>query len=91
MGAKSFNVHKDHVSRFGFAEAADRIQALFLAGKRDQAIAAVPDQLADEISLVGPKARIRDRLSAWKESPVTMLSVGSADADTLRFLAEELL
>jgi len=91
MGAKSFNVHKDHVSRFGFAEAADRIQALFLAGKRDQAIAAVPDQLADEISLVGPKERIRDRLSAWKESPVTMLSVGSADADTLRFLAEELL
>jgi len=91
MGAKSFNVHKDHVSRFGFAEAADRIQELFLAGKRDQAIAAVPDQLADEISLVGPKERIRDRLSAWKESPVTMLSVGSADADTLRFLAEELL
>jgi len=91
MGAKSFNVHKDHVSRFGFAEAADRIQELFLTGKRDQAIAAVPDQLADEISLVGPKERIRDRLSAWKESPVTMLSVGSADADTLRFLAEELL
>ncbi|MGE0621643.1 MAG: LLM class F420-dependent oxidoreductase [Pseudomonadales bacterium] len=91
MGAKSFNVHKDHVSRLGFAEAADRIQALFLAGKRDEAIAAVPDELADEISLVGSKDRIRDRLGAWKESPVTMLSVGSADADTLRFLAEELL
>jgi len=45
-------VHQDHVSRFGFAEAADQIQDLFLAGKRDQAIAAVPDQLADEISLV---------------------------------------
>ncbi len=91
MGAKSFNVHKDHVSRFGFAEAADRIQELFLAGRRDEAIAAVPDQLADEISLVGSKDRIRDRLAAWKESPVTLLSVGSADADTLRFLAEELL
>ena len=91
MGAKSFNVHKDHVSRFGFAEAADRIQELFLSGKRDQAIAAVPDQLADEIALVGPKERIRDRLAAWQESPVTMLTVGSADADTLRFLAEELL
>lgn len=91
MGAKSFNVHKDHVSRFGFAEAADRIQELFLSGKRDQAIAAVPDRLADEIALVGPKERIRDRLAAWLESPVTMLTVGSADADTLRFLAEELL
>jgi F420-dependent oxidoreductase-like protein len=91
MGAKSFNVHKDHVSRFGFAEAADRIQELFLSGKRDEAIAAVPDELADEISLCGSRERIRDRLAAWKESPVTMLNVGSADADTLRFLAEELL
>ena len=91
MGAKTFNVHKDHISRLGFEDAANEIQDLFMSGKRDQAIAAVPDQLVDEISLCGPKERIRDRLAAWRESPVTMLSVGSADADTLRFLAEELL
>jgi F420-dependent oxidoreductase-like protein len=91
MGAKSFNVHKDHVSRMGFEAEANKIQELFMSGQRDQAIAAVPDQLADEISLCGPKERIRERLAAWKESPVTMLNVGSADADTLRFLAEELL
>lgn len=91
MGAKSFNVHKDHISRFGFADAAEKIQDLFLAGHRDQAIAAVPDDLADEISLVGPKERIRERLQAWKDSPVTMLNVGSGDPDTLRFMAEELL
>jgi F420-dependent oxidoreductase-like protein len=91
MGAKTFNVHKDHVSRMGFAEEANQIQDLFLSGQRDQAIAAVPDQLADEISLCGSKERIRDRLNAWKDSPVTMLNVGTADADTMRFLAEELL
>ena len=91
MGAKSFNVHKDHVSRFGFEKEAQQIQDLFMSGKRDQAIAAVPDQLADEISLCGSKDRIRDRLGAWRESPVTQLSVGAADADTLQFLAEELL
>ena len=62
-----------------------------MAGRRDAAIAAVPDELCDEISLVGPKERIRDRLAAWKESPVTMLNVGTADPDTLRFMAEELL
>ena len=91
MGAKDFNVHKDHVSRLGFEEEANRIQELFLSGRRDEAMAAVPDQLADEIALCGPKARIRERLAAWKESPVTMLNAGSADAETLRFLAEELL
>ncbi len=91
MGAKSFNVHKDHVSRMGFESEANKIQELFMSGHRDEAIAAVPDALADEISLCGSKDRIRDRLDAWKESPVTMLNVGSADADTLRFLAEELL
>ena len=91
MGAKSFNVHKDHVTRMGFGEAADRVQELFFAGRRDAAIAAVPNELCDEISLVGPKERIRERLAAWKESSVTMLNVGSANAETLRFMAEELL
>jgi F420-dependent oxidoreductase-like protein len=91
MGAKSFNVHKDHISRMGFADAADEIQNLFMSGQRDQAIAAVPDELVDEIALCGPKARIRERLGAWKDSPITMLNVGSADAETLQFMAEELL
>lgn len=91
MGAKSFNVHKDHITRFGFGEAADKIQELFMSGQRDQAIAAVPDELADEISLCGSKERIRDRLAAWRESPVTQLVVGSSDPATLQFMAEELL
>ena len=91
MGAKSFNVHKDHVSRMGFGEAAEEVQSLFMQGKRDQAIAAVPDQLVDEIALCGPRERIRERLVAWKQSPVTMLNIGSADSSTLEFLAEELL
>ena len=91
MGAKSFNVHKDHVTRMGFGEAADRVQELFMAGRRDEAIAAVPDQLVDEIALCGPKERIRERLEAWKESPVTQINVGSSDPATLQFMAEELL
>ena len=91
MGAKSFNVHKDHVTRMGFGEAADRVQELFFAGRRDEAMAAVPNELCDEIALVGPKARIRERLAAWKKSPVTMLNVGTANPETLQFMAEELL
>ncbi len=90
MGAKSFNVHKDHVSRQGFGEAADRVQELFLAGKRDQAIAAVPDELVDELSLCGTRERIRDRLAAWRESGVTTLSV-RGNTEALQFMAEEVL
>lgn len=91
MGAKSFNVHKDHITRFGFGEAAQEIQDLFMAGKRDHAIAAVPDQLADEIALCGPRERIVERLQAWKDSPVTQLTVGTADPATLEFMAEAVL
>lgn len=91
MGAKTFNVHKDHVGRMGYGDAADEIQNLFMAGKRDQAFAAVPDDLIDEIALCGPKARIRELLAGWKASPVTQINVGTADRDTLRFFAEELL
>ncbi len=91
MGARGENFHKNLITRMGFGEAAERIQDLFYAGKRAEAVAAVPDELVDEISLCGPKERIRDRLQAWKESPVTTLLVGNRDLETLRFLAEELL
>lgn len=91
MGAKSFNVHKDHIGRFGYADAAEEIQELFMSGQRDQAIAAVPDELVDEIALCGPKERIREQLQAWKDSPVTQINVGTNDPATLQFMAEELL
>jgi F420-dependent oxidoreductase-like protein len=88
MGARNENFHKNLMDRMGFGDAAQKVQDLFYAGKRAEAIAAVPDQLADEISLCGPKERIRERLAAWKASPVTTLLVGNHDLETLRFLAE---
>jgi len=88
MGAKSHNFHANLVRRMGYEREADQIQELFFAGKRDQAAAAVPDRFADEISLVGPKERIRDRLAAWKESAVTTILAGTNDVATLRTLAE---
>jgi len=91
MGAKTFNVHKDHVGRMGCADAAQEIQDLFMSGKREEAFAAVPDELIDEIALCGPKARIKELLQGWKNSPVTHLNVGAVERDTLRFFAEELL
>ncbi len=75
MGAVGQNYHTKLMARMGYEEAAHRVQRLFMEGHRDEAIAAVPQEFADEISLVGPTGRIRERLQAWKESPVTMLNV----------------
>jgi len=91
MGAKDRNFHKELMGRMGYEAEAQKIQDLFFAGKRGEAIAAVPDAFADEISLVGPKERIRDRLAAWRESAVTTLLVPGNDLETLRAMAELVL
>ena len=62
-----------------------------ISGKQREAIQAVPDELVDAVSLVGPKERIRDRLEAWRESPVTTLMVGSPQPEALQVLAELVL
>jgi F420-dependent oxidoreductase-like protein len=88
MGAKTKNFHTELMARMGFEEEAHRIQDLFLEGKRDEAILAVPDAFADEISLVGPKERIAERLDAWRATPVTTMLIGGSDEPTMRLLAD---
>ncbi|MBJ7000885.1 LLM class F420-dependent oxidoreductase [Streptomyces griseofuscus] len=88
MGHASRNFHADLMARMGYPEAARRVQELFLAGRREEAVRAVPDTFADEISLVGPRARIAKRLEAWRRGPVTDLLALSPDPCTLRMLAE---
>jgi hypothetical protein len=75
------------MGRMGFEAEAHKIQDLFFAGRRDEAIPLVPTQFADEISLVGSKARLRERLEAWNDSPVTTIIV-NGDIETLRTMAE---
>jgi alkanesulfonate monooxygenase SsuD/methylene tetrahydromethanopterin reductase-like flavin-dependent oxidoreductase (luciferase family) len=64
------------------------VQELFFAGERDKAIEAVPDAFADEISLIGPVGRIRERLQEWRKTPVTTLLVGGRNPDQLRTLVD---
>jgi F420-dependent oxidoreductase-like protein len=90
MGAKEMNFHADVFRRLGHEAAVDRIQALFLDGKQRDAIAAVPDAMVDEVCLVGPPAKIRDDLAAWRESRVTSILVGGS-IETLRTMAELVL
>ncbi|MEJ5255853.1 MAG: LLM class F420-dependent oxidoreductase [Acidimicrobiales bacterium] len=91
MGAKGQNYHTKLMARFGFEREAMQIQEAFFEGHRDEAIALVPDEFADAISLCGPPARIRDRLQAWEESPVSTLLVYSPGLDGLRRIAELVL
>ena len=95
MGARGRNFYNDYARRLGFGEAAEVIQDRFLSGDKQGAVAAVPDEFADGIALVGPKAHIRERLAAWKqaeaEGSVTALLLAGAGREEIRFLAEELL
>src|SRR5262245_1462385 len=88
MGARGANFYNALVRRYGYEADAERIQNLYLDGKRREAAAAVPDALIDEIALVGSVERIRDRLDAWRESGVTTLLVGTLDMNALRAIAE---
>lgn len=88
MGARGKNFYNDYAKRLGYEEAAVKIQDLYLSGKKAEAMAAVPDALVDSIALLGPKERIRDRLEAWKASPVRSLLIGTSQPEALRTLAE---
>jgi F420-dependent oxidoreductase-like protein len=91
MGAKDANFHTNLMARMGFEEEAHKIQELFFAGKRDEAIAAVPTDFADEISLVGPVSRIKQRLEAWRSTPITTMLVSAHDAETINQIASLVL
>ena len=91
MGAKGKNFYHDLACRYGYQDAADQIQDLYLAGRKPEAMMAVPAGLIDEIALVGSKARIADRLQRWKESAITTLNISTFDIATLRTMAELVL
>ena len=82
-------VERDHVSiEKQFTDAAKRIQELFLAGHKDEAIATVPDEWVDLKSLVGPPARIRERYRAWEDSGADSLSVRSRQPEAIEVMAK---
>jgi F420-dependent oxidoreductase-like protein len=95
MGAKGKNFYHDYASRLGYAEEAGKIQDLYLSGKKAEAEALVPNALLDEISLVGPKERIIERLAPWKEAgkrgEVGTMLLGVHDPAVLELFAKELL
>jgi F420-dependent oxidoreductase-like protein len=88
MGHQDKNFHKDAATRRGYGEASERIQELFLSGRKDEATAAVPDELIDEEALIGPKVRIAKRFQDWAASGATGLKISSADPEAMELMAK---
>jgi F420-dependent oxidoreductase-like protein len=95
MGARDKNFYNSYATQLGYGDAARVIQDLYLAGKKAEAVAAVPDQLVDDIALVGPKDRIRDRVQRWleagKRQHVGSMLLGTGQPQALQLLAELVL
>jgi len=91
MGAAAKNFHLDLNRAPRFENEAREVQRLFLAGDRAAAAAAVPDALADEISLAGPPDASASASPAWKASPVTTILAGTRDPASIRLLADAVL
>jgi len=90
MGARSANFHANVAIRMGFESEVAKMQDLYLSGHKEEAAAAVPRDLVEQLALIGPKEKIRDDLEPWRESIVTKLLI-SGDPQTLRTAAEIVL
>ena len=93
MGARGANFHFEVFARMGYEDVATRVQELYLAGKKAEAIAAVPDDLVRNVSLVGPMGFVKERLAAYAEAGVTTILVhplATDDDEAVRF-AEDLV
>ncbi len=95
MGPRGKNFYNDYASRMGYADEAKQIQDLYLSGEKAKAAAMVPDALIDAVALVGPAARIRERLQVWKQAGeaghVGRMMIAGADSEALELVAGELL
>ena len=90
MGARGTNFHANVAIRMGYEAEVAKIQGLYLGGHKEEAAAAVPTKLVEQLTLIGPREKIRHDLEAWRESIVTTILVGG-DPATLRTAAELVL
>ncbi|NLF66973.1 MAG: LLM class F420-dependent oxidoreductase [Chloroflexi bacterium] len=88
MGSRERNFYNDLAVRYGFEQAAREVQDLYLSGDKFAAMSAIPGELIDEVALVGPRERVRERLQLWRESPVRTLNMMISDVATLRTMVE---
>jgi alkanesulfonate monooxygenase SsuD/methylene tetrahydromethanopterin reductase-like flavin-dependent oxidoreductase (luciferase family) len=87
-GAKKQNFHKDLFARMGYAELAGRVQELYLAGHKSRTTALIPDDLVDDMHIIGGPSEVKDKVAQWEASGVTTLLLSCESADAVRRNAE---
>ena len=90
MGAKEQNFHKQVFERMGYADLADQVQELYLSGEKDKATALIPDELVDDMHIIGDAGYVRERAAQWEETGVTTLLLSLGSPDEVRRIAEVL-
>ncbi|HEX4890685.1 MAG TPA: LLM class F420-dependent oxidoreductase [Alphaproteobacteria bacterium] len=88
MGHPDLNFHKEMMIRRGYGDAANRIQELYLAKRKNEAADAVPDEYLDEGALVGPRDRIEERFAAWADSGATGLTISTNQTEAIELMAD---
>jgi len=91
MGARGRNFYNDLACRYGFEAAAREVQDLYLDGKKNEAAAAVPDDLVDEVALCGPRERIAELVERWKDTPVTTMIIATMQREAMELMASLVL
>jgi F420-dependent oxidoreductase-like protein len=90
MGAKDQNFHKQVFDRMGYEALTSQVQELYLGGKKDEATALIPDDLVDDMHIIGTEGEVKETVAAWEETGVTTLLLSCGSADEVRRIAEVL-
>jgi hypothetical protein len=90
MGAKDQNFHKQVFDRMGYEAITGKVQELYLDGRKDEATALIPDELVDDMHIIGTQGEVQETVAAWEETGVTTLLLSCGSADEVRRIAEVL-
>ena len=88
MGHKDLNFHNQHMVQRGYPDVAERVQELYLAGRKQEAIAAIPDEYVDDAGLYGSVERIEKRWEAWADSGITGFTVNTHQEEAVELMAD---
>ena len=87
MGSEDTNFHAEVYRRMGYGELVDEVTALFRSGRKEEAAAAIPDEVISESTLIGDADSVREQIRVWEAAGVTTLLVSAGSVQQIRDIA----